>query len=124
MTSKKKILSKNWIFNLYFNFKDEQGKGWAEGTRKESLIYMKKTMERMVSFSVIAKNKNKTCLLPTGYVHLNNAFTREHLRCYFLWNFLRRQECGTWNVLLPQESGFLWRLSFPVRRMRRLSVPP
>jgi len=74
------VLSKNWIFNLYFNFKDEKSRGWAERKRDDSLVYMKKTMERMARFSVIAKDENTTCLLLRGYTHLNNSCTREHVK--------------------------------------------
>lgn len=74
------VLSKNWIFNLYFNFKDEKSRGWAERKREESLIYMRKTMERMTQFSVITKDGNTACLLLRGYMHLNNACMREHVK--------------------------------------------
>ena len=73
-------LAKNWIFNLYFNFKDEEGRKWAETKRDESLTYMKRMMDRMSRFSVIAKDENKSCLLLRGYMHLNNACTREYVK--------------------------------------------
>ena len=75
-------LAKNWIFSLYFNYKDEESRAWAETRRCESLTYMKKTMERMSRFSVIAKDENKanSCLLLRGYINLNCACTRVHVK--------------------------------------------
>ena len=73
-------LSKNWVYTLYYNFKDEVGKKWAEARREEGLIYMKKTMERMSSFSVTAKEDNDSCLLLRGYTQLNNACTRDYIK--------------------------------------------
>lgn len=73
-------LTKNWIFNLYFNYKDEEGRKWAETKRGESLTYIKKTMERMSRFSVVARDENESCLLLRGYMHLNNACTREYVK--------------------------------------------
>ena len=74
--------AKNWIFNLYFNYKDEESRARAETRRCESLTYMKKTMERMLSFSVIAKDENKanSCLLLGGYINLNCMGTRVHVK--------------------------------------------
>jgi hypothetical protein len=73
-------LAKNWIFNLYFNYKDEEGRKWAETRRDEGLVYMKKTMERKSRFSVIAKDESKSCLLLRGYMHLNSACKRDHVK--------------------------------------------
>ena len=73
-------LSKNWVFNLYFNYKDEEGRKWAETKRDESFIYMEKTMERISRFSVIAKDENGSCLLLRGYMHLKNPCTRGHVK--------------------------------------------
>jgi pyruvate dehydrogenase complex dehydrogenase (E1) component len=73
-------LAKNWIFNLYFNYKDEASREWAKAKRDESLTHVKKTMERMSRFSVIAKDGNGSCLMLRGYMHLNNPCTREYVK--------------------------------------------
>lgn len=72
--------SNNWIFILHFNYKDKKSRHQAEAKRDEGLIYMKKTMERMSCFSVIAKDEHKSCLLLHGYMHLNNGCTRGHIK--------------------------------------------
>jgi hypothetical protein len=73
-------LTKNWIFNLYFNCKDEGSRVWAETRRDECLAYMRQSMERMSRFSVIAKDETESCLLLRGYMNLNNPCTRAHVK--------------------------------------------
>ncbi len=73
-------LSNKWVFNLYFNYKDDGGKYYAEKRREEALIYMNKTMERMACFSVIAKDEHERCLRLRGYLHLNNPCTRDYIK--------------------------------------------
>jgi hypothetical protein len=45
-----------------------------------ALTYMRGTMERMSRFSVIAKDENKSCLLLRGYMNMNNACMRGHVK--------------------------------------------
>jgi hypothetical protein len=71
-------LSKTFVFNLYFNCRDEEQRVWAETKREESLKYMRGTMERMSRFSVIAKDQKDLVLLLRGYMHLKNPCTREY----------------------------------------------
>jgi hypothetical protein len=73
-------LSKNWVFNLYFNFKSAEGREQAETKRNEGLIYMKKILERMSCFSVIVRDEHESSLLLRGYMHLNNPCTREYIK--------------------------------------------
>ena len=73
--------SKNWVFNLYFNYRDEEGRKWAETKRDEGLAYTKKTIERMAQFSVIAKDEHmSSCLMLRGYVHLKSPCARDYVK--------------------------------------------
>lgn len=77
------ILTKNWVFSVFFNYKDEAGRARAEVQRGEFLIYLKKTMERVARFSVIAKNADRddsSYLLLTGYVSMKNQCTQVHVK--------------------------------------------
>ena len=75
------ILAKGWIFNLYFNYNDEETRRLAEIKRDESLIYMTHTMERVARFSAIVKDENKanSCLILSGYMTLKNPCTKVHI---------------------------------------------
>ena len=74
--------AKGWIFNLYFNYKDEESRRLAEIKRDERLIYMRHTMERIARFSAIAKDEHKanSCLILSGYMALKYPCTKAHIK--------------------------------------------
>ena len=65
-------VTKQYVFNLYFNYKGDKGREWAEKTREGTLTYLKRLFEGKAKFSCIAKDENKTSLLLRGYVNLNS----------------------------------------------------
>ena len=74
--------TKNWVWNLYFHYKGDEGRNKAEARRYETLIYLSKLLEGKSRFSVIAKDENKpnSCLLLRGYMNLNNNCNKEYVR--------------------------------------------
>jgi hypothetical protein len=91
-------LSKTWIFNLYFNCRDEEQRVWAEAKREATLTYMRGTMERMSRFSVIAKDRKDSVLLLRGYMHLKNQVTRDYVK-KILGKYSNCKRAGTSDVV-------------------------
>lgn len=73
--------TKQYVFNLYFN--DKSGGGnteWAEKTRDQALIYLKRLFENKAKFSCIAKDRDRNTLLLRGYVNWNSPCTQEYIK--------------------------------------------
>ena len=76
--------TKQYVFNLYFNFKDDgaRGRDWAEEKRNDALAYLKRLFENKAQFSCIAKDENRTgkCLMLRGYMNLNSPCKQEYAK--------------------------------------------
>jgi len=83
----------DWIFDLCFNCKNEEGRLWAANKREESLAFLRKTVERMPCFSVIAKDENKTCLLLHGCMSLKNPCKRDRAKRLLAQSLHDSQKC-------------------------------
>jgi hypothetical protein len=81
------MTTKQYIFNLFFNFKDNENgltreREWAEGKREDALAYLKRLFENKAQFSCIAKDENRSasCLMLRGYVNLNSPCTQAYAK--------------------------------------------
>jgi hypothetical protein len=81
--------TKQYIFNLFFNFKGKdngneltRGREWAEEKRESALAYLKRLFENKAQFACIAKDENRTasCLLLRGYMNLNSPCTQAYAK--------------------------------------------
>lgn len=79
--SKPLASTRDWNFQVFFNFKDVEGRSYAEVKREEALVYLSKTFERSSRFSVLAKSeKEGSFLLLSGFVGLKNPCTLFHMK--------------------------------------------
>ena len=67
--------TKQYVFNLYFNYRDDREREWAERTRDGALAHLKRLFENKAKFSCIAKDETKTSLMLRGYMNLNSPCT-------------------------------------------------
>jgi hypothetical protein len=72
--------STSWHFQVYFNYKDAEGRTYAEDKRNESLVFLTETFERSSRFSVIAKTERDGCLVLTGSVSQRNPCSHLHMK--------------------------------------------
>ena len=75
-------ITRQYVFNLYFNHRGEDGRGWAERKREQALVYLKRLFEDKAKFSCIAKDENKksSTLMLRGYVNLNSPCTQAYAK--------------------------------------------
>lgn len=79
--------TKQYVFNLFFNFKDDEnkltrGREWAEEKRESALTYLKRLFENKAQFSCITKDENRvaSCLMLRGYMNLNSPCTQTYAK--------------------------------------------
>lgn len=89
--------TKQCVFNLYFNYRENKEREWAEKTRDgvltrgrewaeekpdQALVYLKRLFENKAQFSCIPKDENQgsNCLLLRGYVNLNSQCTQVYAK--------------------------------------------
>ena len=73
-----------FILFFNFNFKDKEGvlrnREWAEGVRRNAIVYLTRLFETKAQFSCTAKDEYKDCLLLRGYAHLNSPCTKMYMK--------------------------------------------
>lgn len=73
--------TKDWHFQVFFNFSDSEGREYSEVKRNEALVYLSKTFERSARFSVIAKSEKEGSYLNlSGSVSQKNPCTHCHMK--------------------------------------------
>lgn len=69
--------TRQYIFNLYFNFKGDASRERTWASREGALAYLKRLFENKAQFACIAKdeNKNGSSLMLRGYMKLKSPCT-------------------------------------------------
>lgn len=72
--------AKQYVFIMFFNYKNGKEKEWAERKRDESIVYLKRLFENKARFSCVARDENNSALILRGYVNLNSPCRLEYAK--------------------------------------------
>ena len=73
-------VNKQYVFILFFNYKDNKERMWAEKKRNDAIAYLKRLFENKAKFSCVARDESTSCLMLKGFMNLNLPCTQEYAK--------------------------------------------